>query len=46
MQPARVFPVVDESPELSDEHAVVHSAAEDVELRIGGWAVLIRRVTE
>lgn len=46
IQPARVFPVVDESPDASVEHAALHSGAEDIELRIGGWVVRIRRVEE
>jgi hypothetical protein len=42
--PARVFSVVDEvHPEVSVERAV-SPGGEDLELRIGGWAVRIRRV--
>jgi len=45
-QPARVFSVVDEvHPGVSIEGAS-HPAVEDMELRVGGWAILIRRVEE
>ena len=40
---ARVFSVVDEIP-VSGIDGAVPPAGEDVELRIGGWAVRIRRV--
>ena len=42
-QQARVFSVVDEMPNVSVERAV-RPAEGDVELRVGGWAVWIRRI--
>lgn len=42
-QQARIFSVVDELPEVNVEHAV-RPAEGDVELRVGGWAVCIRRI--
>jgi len=41
-QQARIFSVVDELPEVNVERAV-RPADGDVELRVGGWAVWIRR---
>lgn len=42
-QPARVFSVVDETPDVSGERTI-SPTGEDVELRVGGWAVRIRRI--
>lgn len=42
-QQARVFSVVDEMPNVSVERAV-RPAEGDVELRVGGWAVWVRRI--
>jgi len=42
-QDARVFSVVDELPDVNVERAV-RPAEGDVELRVGGWAVRIRRI--
>lgn len=44
-QPARVFSVIDEAPDAQVE-PVVPSAGEDMELRLGGWVVQIRRIAE
>jgi hypothetical protein len=47
-QAVRVFPVVDEEQEeavasVANEHAAGHGA-QQLELRIGGWAISIRQV--
>jgi hypothetical protein len=42
-QEARVFAVVDEAPDLNVERAG-GPAERDMELRLGGWAIWIRRL--
>ena len=42
-QRIRVFPVVDDLPNMNNERSSAH-AAENLELRLGGWSICIRQI--